>query len=164
MAKHEKKSWNASNMTYTCSAKHSKGRWLPREGASWKGAGGRRRGKRQDAKGGALKWGELGLLTRQEWVSLARLENPELRSKAAGVLTRCHWHAGIFKIVENGGSGMRFKQAKTSHVCSQVTTEAWEVINSPTYCTQTHCMVSGGETSTPVPAGRGCALGSWAHE
>lgn len=102
MAKYEKKkSWNACNVTYTCSAKHSKGRWLPREGVFWKGPGGRRRGKRQGAKGGPLKWGDLGP-TRQEWVSLARLESPELQSKAAGVLTRCHWHAGIFKSWEWG--------------------------------------------------------------
>lgn len=72
----------------------------------------------------------------------------------------------VFLRVENGGSGMRFKQAKTSHVCSQVMTKAWEVINLQTYCTQIHCMVSGGETNTPCTCWEGLysrLLSSWVN-
>lgn len=62
----------------------------------------------------------------QNEVSQARPEGSELvRSKAAGVPKGCHWHAGIS--IRNHGLDSRLKQAKTSHLRTQVMTKAWRV-------------------------------------
>lgn len=70
--------------------------------------------------------GKVLTMSPQNELSQARPEGSELvRSKAAGVPKGCHWHAGIS--TRNHGLDSRLKQAKTSHLCTQVMTKAWRV-------------------------------------
>lgn len=77
-----------------CLVKHLGGGRLPRR-CLLKGAGGISiRVKRQTWGGGSSKRGELSLAG---WGFTGHPGSSERQSKAAGVPTRCHGHAGSFK-------------------------------------------------------------------
>lgn len=123
----------------------------PREYASWKGAGGISRGRRRKGK-------VPRMAPQNQQVAQVGLESPELvLSKAAGVLTRCHRHAGGFKRM--CGLHSKVKQANTRHLCSYITTRAWRVRNLQVYDTKEKWSILGVKPTHRILSGRGTVLG-----
>lgn len=125
------------------------------------GAGGRSRsGKRQSAKGGSSKWGQWGL-------TRAKLPGPgksPLNFLSLKLLVCWRGASDVLVFLKElriGGLAWRFKQAKTSHLRSQVMSEAWGVTNLQIYCTWKRKGAQG--VKAPALCLPGEALGSSVH-